>query len=185
VALRSARELQAGRAAGGLGGVVLFFIFFACWLVAADKEPQSLPPLASGGTLDWPEHVGLRQSRSEIAKLGDTSAYIEGAANREASACHQTAVLRIERGRLTHSYALPELEKLRFYIADYSPDASRLLLFSESGEEFANESFRYIQITTVPIVSGKMHWRNAWDIFCRWRVACSEKWRTGTKLTTT
>jgi hypothetical protein len=145
--------------------VVLFFILSTCWLVPAGKEPQYLPPLASGGAPDCPEHVGLRQYKSEIAKREDTSAYIEGAANREASGCQSTAVLHVQRGGATYSYALPEPDKQGFSIADFSPDASMLLLFSELHEEAPNEYFRNVQLTTLPIVSGEMHWRDVWDIF--------------------
>lgn len=146
---------------------VLCLIFSTYWLVSAGKEPKYLPPLASGGAPACPEHVGLRQYKSEIAETGDASAYIEGVANREASGCRSTAVVHIQRGGATYSYALPEPDKQSFSIADFSPDASMLLLFSELHEEAPNEYFRNVQITTVPIVSGEMHWRNVWDIL-RW-----------------
>jgi hypothetical protein len=60
---------------------------------------------------------------------------------------------------------LPGANQQGFFIAGFSPDASRLLLFAERYEESPDEYFRYLQIAVVPIGSGEMHWRNVWDIF--------------------
>ena len=142
--------------------VVLFCSF--CFSVRAGNEPKYLSPLATGGAPECPEHVGVRNSKSEIAKMTGTAIYITGVAKRDDSGCRQSAELHIERKNSTGAYDLPDANQQDFSIADFSPDGSTLLIFAERNEESPNEDFRDVQVAVVPIDSGVMQWRNVWDI---------------------
>lgn len=144
---------------------VLILFCSLCFVARAQKEAQYFAPLATAQAPDCPEHIGVRNYRSEIAKFTQTSVYITGQAVRDGSGCRQTAELRIQSGNATASYELPDANQQEFSVADFSVDGSRLLLFAGRDDENGSTDFRDIQIAVVPAVSGEMHWRNVWDIF--------------------
>jgi hypothetical protein len=148
---------------------VLLFLLLSGWSAHGEKEPSFVPPLASGGAPECPEHMGVRNYKSEIAKYVNTVAYITGTASLGNSGCQRRAELHIEADGATRLYQLPVAKLQDFSIADFSPDGSNLLLFAERREVSSNEDFRDIEIAVVPVASGEMHWRNVWDIF-QWQV---------------
>jgi hypothetical protein len=144
---------------------VLLLVLLPVCSARAEKEPSFVPPLASGGAPECPEHLGVRNYKSEIAKNGPAAAYITGTASLGDSGCQRSAELHIERDGVTRSYQLPAARNQDFSIADFSPDGSKLLLFAEHRDVSSDADFRDIEIAVVPIASGEMHWRNVWDIF--------------------
>jgi hypothetical protein len=143
---------------------ILMLVVFSCVPVQAQKEVQYLAPLATGQAPECPEHIGVRNLRSEIAMTAQMSVYITGEAVRDKSGCRQTAVLHIQAGNVARSYELPDASDHDFSVADFSADGSRLLLFAMRDDEGSTES-RDIQLAVVPTVSGEMDWRNVWDVF--------------------
>lgn len=144
---------------------VLLFVLLSGWSARADKEPSFVPPLASGGAPECPEHFGARTYKSELAKNAHTVAYITGTASLDDSGCQRSAQLHIEGDGASRSYQLPNPKKQYFSIADFSPDGSNLLLFAEHRDVSSDQDFRDIEIAVVPVASGEMYWRNVWDIF--------------------
>jgi len=143
-------------------------IIVACILILpllcqAQGHSQWSPPLVdTDGTLECPDHVGLRQYRSETAAYQGISVFISQESRRDSRGCQYTAELHVIRNGVSHLYSLPNAGNRAFSIVDFSPDSSRLLLASDY--EDARES-RDVAVTTMPISSGVMHWQNAWDIF--------------------
>lgn len=143
-------------------------ILVACILILpllcqAQGHPQWSPPLVdTGGTLECPDHAGLRQYRSETAAYQGISVFISQESRRDSHGCHYGAELQIMQNGVTHKYSLPNAKNQAFSIVDFSPDSSRLLLASYY--EDARES-RDVAVATMPLSSGAMHWQNAWDVF--------------------
>lgn len=130
---------------------------------AQGHHPQWLPPLVdTGGTLECPDHAGLRQYRSETAAYQGISVFISQESRRDSRGCHYTAELRVMHNGVSHQYYLPNARNQAFSIVDFSPDSSRLLLASYYVD--GRES-RDVAVAMMPLSSGVMHWQNAWDIF--------------------
>jgi hypothetical protein len=125
---------------------------------------QDFPSLASGGAPPCPEHIGLREYHSAVAQDGDVSASIVGVAKRDASGCRQSAEIHVDHNGETKSYVLPEADRQKFALIDFSPDSSKLFLAAVADPAYPNEMFRYLQVTAMPVTGGEMHWQNVWDL---------------------
>jgi hypothetical protein len=125
---------------------------------------QSLVPLAPGGAPPCPEHEGSREFHSAVVRDGYVSAFIVGAAHRDASGCHKTVEVDIEQAPRVKRFAVPDADRQDFTIVDFSGDGAKLFLASEARENYPNEQFRNVQITTMAISSGEMRWHNVWDV---------------------
>ncbi len=125
---------------------------------------QALAPLASGGAPPCPEHNGVREFHSALARDGGVSAFIVGIAGRDASGCHRSAEIHLEQPPRVKSFSLSDADREDFEIVDFSPDGSKLLLAAQSNETYPNEQYRDVQITSMPTSSGEMRWQNVWDL---------------------
>ena len=133
--------------------------------IGSTARAKDLTPLASGGAPPCSQNNGTREFHSSIIRDGDVSALIVGIAHRDRSECRRTAEIRVEQDGYTKSFPLPEADQQDFSIVDFSPDASKIFIAAEANRAYPNEQFRYVQITTMPISSGKTRWRNVWDLF--------------------
>ncbi len=125
---------------------------------------QDFPALASGGAPPCPEHMGIRKYHSAVAQDGDVSASIVGVAKRDESGCQERAEIHVDNNGETKSYVLPDADRQKFAIVDFSPDGSTLFIAAVADQEYPNEMFRYLQVTTLEIATGQMRWQNAWDM---------------------
>lgn len=129
----------------------------------AQKEPKWLPGLAYGGVPDCPGHPGMRTHRSEVARGFGTIVSIVGIARRGQRGCAYSAYVEVkQRGKKT--FRLPEPDKRNFTIVDFSPDGRSLLLSSQIDLGSPYDEYRNIELTTMNLSTGELHWANAWDI---------------------
>jgi hypothetical protein len=125
---------------------------------------QDFPALASGGAPPCPEHIGIREHHSAVGRDGDISVSIVGVAKRDRSGCRQSAEIQVDRNGETTNFVLPEAERQKFAIVDFSPDGSTLFVAAAANQKYPNEMFRYLQVTAMPVSSGEMRWQNVWDM---------------------
>jgi hypothetical protein len=119
--------------------------------------------LAYGGVPECPNHAGVRTDRSEVASGFGSLVSIVGIAQRTARGCGFSAHIEVEqKGKKV--FNLPEPGKRGFSIVDFSPDGRSLLLSSQIDLGYPYEDYRNVEVTTMDLSTGEMHWANAWDI---------------------
>lgn len=130
----------------------------------AAATATELPALASVATPDCPKNAGIREFRSETVQLDDDQALIVAGAHRQAGVCETTTLLHLGRGGKEFVFTLSSTGSEKIEIADFAPDHSALLLTREALQKFPDERLRNVQIGTLSTASGKMRWRNPWDL---------------------
>ena len=114
-----------------------------------------LAPLAAGGAPPCSKQNGTREFHSAVVQHGAVSALIVGIARRDASGCHQSAEVRIERQGTTKSFPLPS-DAEDFEIVDFSPDGTKIFVVDEHSED--------VQIAAMPIATGELRWQDIADL---------------------
>ncbi|HXZ01134.1 MAG TPA: hypothetical protein VEI03_14125 [Stellaceae bacterium] len=123
------------------------------------------PPLASVTTPECPKRAGTREFTSETVQFGADRAVIVATSRRQGDTCEITSVLHLRHARTSYAFTLSSGGAETDAIVDFGVDRSGLLLSRETSRNFPNEQQRNAQIATLTIVSGKIRWRNVWDIF--------------------
>jgi len=132
----------------------LFFILMMS--LAATGSAKDLAPSAYGAAPPCSKEQGLREFHSAVVQEGDVNAYLAGLARRDATGCHRSVELRIDRGAAETSVPLPS-DADNFEIVDFSPNGSRLFLASEKADA--------VSIGVMPIATADLRWRDISDIF--------------------
>lgn len=126
-------------------------------------------PMISAGAPECPEHLGVRKYRSEVAGMGNASAYITGSATRDRLGCHRVARLDIVRNGLVKVYSLPDADAQAFSIVDFSPDSSSILLSYEEDDSASDTAHSGDhQVAVITESSDTIAWHNVSQIF-KWR----------------
>jgi hypothetical protein len=121
--------------------------------------------LAIGTAPSCPTRAGSRQFRSAEIQAADIRTYIVGTAIRQSSFCRRTTEIHVQRDGARSSFTLSAADQQdEFTIVDFSPDHAQLFLCREKSQRYPNEEFRNIEITTMPVASARVSWRNVWDL---------------------
>lgn len=142
-------------------------IFPGVQSVAAEPAVQPSAP-AYASTPECPEKVGTREFRSETIRLDTDQAFVVGTSRRQAHTCETASVLHLEHAGRSSAFTLSSAGRERVAIVDFSPDRSKLLLSREILQKFPNEQSGNVLIGALLTSTGKVQWRNAWDLL-GWR----------------
>lgn len=123
-------------------------------LAAPPAFAKEFVPLAFGSAPPCSKHDGTREFHSTVVQDGDASALIVGIARRDASGCHQSAAIRIDKNG-EKNFRLPA-DGDDFEIVDFSPDGATLFI-AEDGSDG-------VQMAAMPIGTGEMRWQNISDL---------------------
>jgi hypothetical protein len=156
-------------ASGMLRGII--FVLAGTLALAANAQetpsthaPQWIPALSYGGAPECPKHLGSRVYRSDIARDSHITAFIVGKSVHKAGGCQATAEIQVIQSGKTRHFALTGPGEKAFSLVDFSPDGTRALLaHNQRADDF--HQYRETSVALMPLVSGKIEWRNTWDIF--------------------
>lgn len=129
-----------------------------------DPEPDWQPALGYGGSPDCPEHTGTRNYRSDIVTRAKTKAVIYGRSVRKPTGCVKSAHLSITIGKKLRNLGLLDAGKSSYYIVDFSPSGSQMLL-ALNAESDDYRQYRDTSIAVLVLARGEIVWHNAWDLF--------------------
>lgn len=130
----------------------------------AQKEPQWLPGLACGGVPECPSHPGVRTHRSGVARGFGSTVSIVGIARRGDQGCTYSAQIVVEQ-KGKKLFRLPDPSKWEFSIVDFSPDGQNILMSKQVLYNYPNINYRDVEVATMSLTKGEMHWMNVWDLF--------------------
>jgi hypothetical protein len=126
--------------------------------------PQWIPALGLGGAPECPKHLGSRVYRSDIARDSHITAFIVGKSARKTGGCQATAEIQVIQSGKTQHFALTGPGEKAFALVDFSPDGTGVLLAHNQRADGLYQ-YRETSVALMPLVSGKIEWRNTWDIF--------------------
>ena len=147
-----------------------FFLFAALPAVllaprSVAADPAWLPSLAYVSAPECPKNAGTRELRSAVVQFGMDKAFVTEVSRRDNGTCESTASLHLDHDAHDSSYPLPSTASQAFSIVDFAPDHSRLLLSAEQSRKYPDEQLRNVLLASVPLDTGRIKWRNAWDLF--------------------
>jgi hypothetical protein len=128
-------------------------------------EPAWLPSLAYVSAPQCPKNAGTRELRSAVVQSGMDKAFVTEVSRRDNGTCESTASLHLDHDAHDSSYPLPFAASRTFSIVDFAPDHSRLLMSAEQYRKYPDEQLRNVFLASVPLDTGMIAWRNAWDLF--------------------